>query len=182
VTQHFMMDLETYDTAPSSIILSIGIVHFDIDSGETLGTYYRVLDRDEQENLGRTKSDRTYAWWEDQSDEARAAIFDVPDSELWELKPLLWDVRDFIKGAKGDEGCHIWAKGPSFDVSVMDHAFNQMGVPMPWHFRGARCVRTICDLAPKYEGPDIGPAHNAVDDCLYQIQEVVHAKQNLGVE
>ena len=41
----FMIDLETLDTEPSSMVLSIGIVEFDLLSKEIIGkTYHKGLD------------------------------------------------------------------------------------------------------------------------------------------
>jgi hypothetical protein len=44
-------------------------------------------------------------------------------------------------------------------------------MPIPWDFRKERCVRTLVSFAPevKEAEPNTGVAHDALADCIFQI-------------
>ena len=72
-----MLDIETLDTSPSAIVLSIGAVKFNsVGLGDT---FYVRLDSDPQLALGRTQSEATLTWWAGQSDAARKEAFATPE-------------------------------------------------------------------------------------------------------
>jgi hypothetical protein len=71
-----MIDLETLGTGPDVIVVSVGAVLFDADTGETGGEFYRILDYQDQIDLGRKPSADIIKWWMEQTNEARSVFKD----------------------------------------------------------------------------------------------------------
>jgi hypothetical protein len=169
-----MLDLETLGTSPSSVILSIGAVVFDLQSGaiNRVDGFYRRIDWDTD---GRTVDADTIRWWMKQSDAAR--------QEVTRSGTTLYDALILLSGWFPAGGT-VWSNGATFDVVIMEHAFNQMKVHIPWKFWDIRDVRTIKDLSARVAlEPDtvrIGTAHNAFDDAVYQATYVCEMWRNLS--
>ena len=61
-----MIDLETLDTVPEAVVLTVGAVKFKPGGNSIQDELYIRLDVDEQINTNRTVDDRTVAWWSTQ--------------------------------------------------------------------------------------------------------------------
>lgn len=175
MTTHCMIDLESLATSHDAHILSIGLVSFDpvagkIFAGKTLGCG--------DAPQGRAISEKTLAWWREQSEEARLASLqcDMP------LNEALQQVIAFCQTHQPE---YVWANGPTFDIEIMQHAFAQHGLEWPFPYWAERCVRTARDMAalkPNFEIPKFqGVAHQAQADAEYQAQLVIAAYRHLGL-
>lgn len=167
-----MFDLETLDTKPSAVILSIGAVKFnpldtDVDPSKKLSL---LIDIDSQSLLGRTVSDDTIAWWATQSKEAQDAAF----SEVGRI-PLMEAVDQFHQFVWNCE--RVWSQG-SFDVNIMEHLYTSLGRPYSWQYWQVRDSRTIFDFI---DGEvDRSKAHDAVEDANEQAKGVQRALRKIG--
>jgi hypothetical protein len=76
----------------------------------------------------------------------------------------------------------VWANGATFDITMLEMAYQQEGMRVPWHFRVIRDVRTMAMIAgdddlcwsggTKTDIEREGKAHNATVDCLRQLRMV----------
>jgi hypothetical protein len=172
-----MVDLETLDTRPTSVILSIGAVLFDARGGQpSKRPYYRVLKLQSQLNRGRTVSESTLLWWADQSEAARAEVF-RPAGRSHPVEALQ-DLAAYLKPAR-----RVWAQGP--DYVILTDMARQLGIKMPWAYNSVRDVRTIREeagmlesWAPADNDFDLTP-HHPVSDCLWQVAVVTEARRRL---
>ncbi|OKP79800.1 hypothetical protein BTE77_06840 [Ensifer adhaerens] len=168
-----MIDIETLGTAPGSVILSIGAVEFDAGTGEFGKEYYAAIDPQSAVAAGLTMDVSTLKWWMEQSEEARKAAFSGERLLGW----TLGEFGDFVRNAEPEQ---VWAKPPAFDLVLMESAFRACSVPVPWHYRMARDVRTLFSVSGATQ-PDVGTAHNALDDAKSQALGVIKAYQLLGL-
>ena len=159
--KHVMIDLETLDTRPSTVILSIGAVAFSVEDDVT-ASFYRRCTWQDQLDAGRTVSESTIRWWLLQSDAARAAL---TDGQQLSLRQSLEELFNWCFSSKA---ISVWASGPSFDIAILEHAYGYYN--LPWKYNAARDFRTLRDLVPPNLGDDIpkGEAHNALDDAMAQ--------------
>ena len=160
-----MIDIESLNTKLDCVILTIGAVLFDpkgqgiIDKIEIRPTI------DEQtEVYGRSISDSTVEWWGKQSPEAiEEALGDrgrVPfEDAMKQLHKFCWN-----------RSKNAWSNGAIFDVMVMEHAWNQLGMTAPWQFWEIRDTRTLYD-ATNVKLKDGGhvTSHKAVEDAERQV-------------
>ncbi len=169
-----MIDLETLDTEPTSTILTIGAQGFSLANGVmTDVTFYKRLNIDSQAD--RTINDDTVNWWGKQSEAAQEeALGDGDDrvdieTALKELSKVCWKHKE------------IWANGTTFDIVILENAFKQYGVPIPWKFWQVNDARTVYKLVPQV-GRQSGNTHNALEDCVNQIELLFKATKIINLQ
>lgn len=157
-----MVDIETLDTRPSAVILSIGAVHFDIEEPYKLGEVFHVhIDIDSCLDHGRTVSGSTVLWWLGQEEDARNRLSDAKRVSL----PVALDQLGAFISAKD----RVWGNGAAFDNSVLSDAYRTVGQQQPWRFWNDMCYRTLKNLYKDVPKPSFdGVAHDALDDARNQ--------------
>ena len=159
---NLMIDLETIGVAPGATILTIAAQSFDpFGTGYYPQHYYARIDLDSQEN--RTVDESTLNWWATQPaaarDEAFAEHNRVPlDQALDELGKLIWTSN------------FLWCQGPTFDCTILEHAYKSYNKPIPWQYFKVRDSRTLCSIWP--DRPKPPTTHHALEDCRKQIDLV----------
>lgn len=167
-----MIDIETLGTAPGSVVLSIGAVTFDAETGEFGEEFYVAIEPSSAVANGLTMDVSTIKWWMEQSADAQAAAF----SGATHATTALLAFSEFVKAAGATR---VWAKPPSFDLVLLESAFRSCFIDIPWHYRAPRDVRTLFDITGAVQ-PDVGTAHNALDDAKSQALGVVEAYRILA--
>ena len=74
----------------------------------------------------------------------------------------------------------IWANGTTFDMVILENAYKQEGLPIPWQFWRVRDARTIYSLYPDLPKPKA--SHHALEDCKRQIDLLQQTLAHLGVK
>ena len=177
MANHIMIDIESLDTTPDCVILTIGAVRFDPKgTGVVERLELRPTVEDQTEIYNRSINEDTLRWWSEQSPEAlEEALGDngrMPLKECMEiLYKFCWN-RDAV-----------WSNGASFDVVVMEHAFRQTSNkpnPIPWPFWTIRDTRTIYDITGvKLKDGGHSTSHKAVEDAERQAIVVQKAYMKL---
>lgn len=171
--KHLMLDLETLGTAVDAVILSVGAVKFDLESDQIDDEgFYGSVSIESNLEASRKIDEDTLLWWLKQP----AAAQQVFHEEKLPLEQVLIDLSDWL----GDDEWIVWAKGPSFDIAILEHAYRSFGLSTPWMHWNTRCVRTYMNLpgAKNVTVPDEGVKHNALSDAYKQVKIVqeVHKK------
>jgi hypothetical protein len=169
-----MIDIEALDVNPSATILTIGAQMFDpLGEGVPDGDGYRFYCRVSPESqTNRTIDDSTVAWWSTQPPEAQEEAFgednriDMRDA-LEQLYKLIW------------KSTRVWANGINYDMTILEHAFKEQGMPLPWKYHVVRDTRTVYGLWKELPKPVT--AHHALDDCWRQIALLQATLQHLGI-
>lgn len=164
--RHVMIDLETMGTLPSSAIVSIGAVKFDprICKVDLKDTFYYELDWRSQNRL---IDDNTVKWWDNQSELAREALDGIED--------LDFALEDLSKWLPKD--CKVWGNGATFDISMLEDAYRQLKIRVPWNFWNIRDCRTVLDMYESSRGAfnksvNRKGAHNALEDAKHQAKYI----------
>ena len=169
-----MIDIESLDTTPDCVILTIGAVLFDpkgqgiIDKIEIRPTI-----EDQTEIYKRSINDGTVDWWSKQSPEAIEEAMGDRDRVLFseamsQLYKFCWN--------QGKP----WSHGAPFDIVVMEHAWRQLGQLAPWPYYNVRDTRTLFDIASVSlkDGGHV-TSHKAVEDAERQAIVVQQAYMKL---
>lgn len=172
---NFMVDIETLGTSPFSIILSIGVVAFDIKSGETGNQFYHTIDVASSKEVGLTSDQSTVDWWAKQDKSVRDAL----TKNTKPLPIVLKSLSIWLDIDTHDEIC-MWGNSARFDLGLLENAYSKCMLPYPWKFYNERCCRTIASLNPKIKEAMGKPkgAHHPIVDCLHQIEYVVKTIQS----
>ncbi len=180
---HIMIDIETLSTAKNAALVSIGAVFFNLATGEIGESFYRTITRKSCEDKLMDVDDNTVAWWEKQSEEARAAL-SCPNAQTVAI--VLHQFAAWIETHSEEHKPFAWGNGPSFDCAILSTAFAAVDIKLPWRYSNERCVRTIVDLGRSLLNIDpkhsqiAGVAHNALDDAIHQAKYVSQIYQALS--
>ena len=166
-----MIDIETVGTGPDACILTIAAQTFDPNAlGYLPQDYYARVDIDSQPN--REVDDATVEWWATQPQEAQDEAFG--EEGRISLKQALEEL------SKLCFHCNLtWANGTTFDMVILENAYKQEQLPMPWRFWNVRDARTVYSLYPDLPKPKA--SHHALEDCKRQIDLLQQTLQHLGV-
>lgn len=176
-----MIDLETLDTAPTAVVLSIGAVAFD-PYGHVLGQQFYVEFTnflEQQTNVGRTISPSTVLWWMRQDAAAREVF--QPKETSPQRCSMMWGLSAFGDFLKENPVNNVWAKDPDFDVVILRSLYqtNAPDIAFPFKYNSGRSVRTI-EAMPFARLRDKPPtAHNALEDAVAQAKAVQEAFADL---
>lgn len=155
---NIMLDLETLGTTPNSVILSVGAVKFG--NGEILDSFYERVDPSSQTKYNLEIDPKTVQWWIQQSEEARKEL-GLPGQPIEAV--LTWLAEWMF-----DIDVRVWGNGATMDNVILTNAYNKVGIPRPWSYRGDMCYRTIKNLYPDIKIEQGGVYHNALDDARSQ--------------
>jgi hypothetical protein len=162
-----MIDLETLGLHADCVILSIGAIQFDLETGDMDHSFGRCLDIDDQLRRGRTIEGSTLRWWL-QQDKA------VLESNMRAAIPLEQTLYDFGEWMYDNDIQYVWANGTNFDLGILKHAYNSIPLGLPWDYGSERDYKTLRELlmpAPMLLQRDAAK-HNALADCRYQIENL----------
>ena len=171
---HVMVDIETLSISPDACILTIAAQQFnpfEKRSYSELRSFYSRVSIESQRE--RNVDENTVEWWANQSDKAKEEAFSSENrialsDALSQLSPLIWQ-SDFM-----------WINDPTFEVNILEHAYQSHNMQIPWKFYLVRDARTVYSLHPELKRP---PAtHHALEDCRRQIEMLQQTFTDLGIE
>lgn len=109
----------------------------------------------------------TEAWWEKQSEAAKAALTIDP-------RPLDEVLMDFEGWWQANCGEEVWCHGATFDAPILEAAYAAVfSSEAPWKFWNVRCYRTVLALGNRRPDKYLdGDKHNALSDAKAQAMAV----------
>jgi hypothetical protein len=175
-----MIDCEMFALTADAFVLQISAGAYDLASGEMrdLRAWWPMHD----EQLERRIDPGTVAWWMQQSDAARAAVFGAPGharagthrDEIARELQLLIDAHSLET---------VWAKPAMTDLALLEHYFGRQ----VWDYRAARDMQTVVQLfdpTGQLQPPKQAElAHDASYDVQWQcdyLREVFKATGGFG--
>lgn len=182
MSAHIVVDLETYDTRPSAVVLSIGVAIFD-DSNDAFQTteFNLAATIDKQIRDGRTVSASTIDWWAKQSAEARR-VFSSSDhvqAALYKhvnVAQTLRSLSDFCTTCARTKDFFVWGNGVGFDNVILRSLYETYECEPFWTFWQDRCFRTLRAANEHIPFESYGTKHVAVDDAM---AEAIHLRKIL---
>ena len=183
MSNHLVVDLETMGRSTTAAIIEIGAVVFDPE-GDLLSLeemnwsgdkFYSRVSLDSSLAAGLTTDPSTISWWLVQCDEARKEAAAAIEQGI-NIKSVLGAFATWTRGAKV---IRYWSHGASFDLPILEYAYQRVGYHSPFDFRLMRDTRTLFELADvKYKGPQEG-GHTALRDAWCEANAIQRAWQSL---
>lgn len=173
-----MLDLETLDNSPTSLILSIGACKFHKGGTGVSGTTFEVfIDPEDAARHGLTVSAGTVDWWMDPARyAARAKLLNNKRNRL----PLKEALLRFNTWMNGDRP--VWGCGADFDNLILANAYKAVGMKQPWSYWNNRCYRTMKSQHPDVKVERVGTHHSALQDAVTQalhLQAIIRSTQGV---
>lgn len=189
--KHVMLDIETLGMPPKGALLQIGACMFDPyraqDTEELVVDSFLVSVRrgyyDGMRDDTWAVEPRTVQWWGEQSEEAQEGLMlnlvSSPREALVRFSEWL-TANDFTREAKNSQDvAQVWANPPTFDLAILNYAFDACDLKRPWHYRQEKDARTLMWLGQNI--PNMGQGftellnglvphrgdHDAIRQALY---------------
>lgn len=184
-----MIDIETLSTYKNAAIIEIGAVEFNKYTGEIGETFDIIIKPSDWCRNDRHVNGETIQWWLKQSNEARERFTTKQtDVDYCTLEDALNKLNYFIidcDSVSDYKNVVVWGNGSSFDIAILEDAYNYFDIDLPWKFWSVNDVRTIVDLNPKIKEKckfESGIKHSAVSDCLHQIKYLTETINSLKIK
>jgi hypothetical protein len=194
---NIMLDLECCDAlVPDPVIIEMAATHFNLDTGETLGTFSTPVNYESCINLGLKTSKEGLVWLDANIPSTLKASKATPitiSHALFKFNKFLRDSvqlnadKRMANGLRSDSSqLMIWGNGAVADNVWIASAYRACGMEKPWKFYNDSCVRTIVKQCAYMTGKDFargevfkGKKHVALDDCFHQVSYLVKARNHL---
>lgn len=171
-------DLETLDTNPNGVILSLGIVMFDITAANTFEElvaqgFNIYFDQKQQIEADRSISDDTVDWWERQGDEAKECLNNPHQVSCENLHKYLAAFYTSMGKKPNPKTCRWFSRG-HFDASFLENFCRTFEIDPPYKFWTWRDSRSYLDGAgigtrnEKIEKPKELIPHNSHHDAAFE--------------
>jgi hypothetical protein len=175
-----MIDLETLATTKDASIIQMAAVRFDRWTNELMESFMVNVNLTSCLLSGFRVDPKTVEWWRGQK-EAQETLYSDPVT----IESAISTLCNFIIGCQ--DKVHVWSHGLTFDVAILEHAMNELGVGVPWRYDAPRDTRTIFELAQEmgWEKParsEDDVHHCALGDARYQAQCVQSAHQYIRIK
>lgn len=174
-----MIDLETLGSKNDAIIVSVGVVYFNLTSKTVVDKRYWILNIDSQSH--RTIDISNLKWWMTQSEGVRE-VFREPQQSC-----VSTFISEFEDSFNEREVKRFWAKGAHFDFGLLNNLLKSEGDPYKNCIPYSKwmCMKPIYVLATrlgvlrtmKLEGT----AHNALDDAVFQTEVLLRFIDKIGI-
>jgi hypothetical protein len=177
---HVMIDIESLDTTPTCVILTIGAVLFNPKTSGVLDKIeLRPTIEDQTDLYDRTINEDTLRWWSTQSPDAMNEAFG--DENRQSFKKCMAELYKFCWNRQA-----IWSNGAAFDIVACETGMRQTLTeypnPIPWPFYTVRDTRTLYEIAGvnlKDKKYGTKTTHRAVEDAEHQAIVVQDAYKKL---
>ena len=158
-----MVDIESLDTCPDCVILTIGAVRFDPKgNGVVERLELRPTIEEQTEKYNRKINEGTLAWWSQQSTEAIEEA--MGDKNRMSFKGCMEILYKFCWNRRA-----VWSNGAGFDVVAMESAWRNLDMKIPWPYYTVRDTRTLFEVAgvSLKDGGHV-TSHKCVEDAEHQ--------------
>lgn len=176
-----MIDLETTSCKPNAGILSISAIPFTI-TGEPLPEADPMLLAAGNDGLhfnvnllscfmeGFDFDKETQEWWVKQHFSVKQSFYKTPLM----IRDAIEQLHTWLNGWNDQYNLILWSKGTDFDFPILEHCFEKYGLKTPYLYWNKRDVRTYIADYPEARKLAFseGKAHNSLDDCRHQIEQV----------
>lgn len=158
-----MIDIETKGTSSYSVIISIAVVEFNMETGTTGKTFVRNVCEKSCESAGLGSDLECIKWWDDKPE-----LLHSFSKNAKPLTEVLTELAAFIK----QKEYKLWGNSARFDLGLIENAYSALGLKTPWMYYNELDVRTLVALFPsiKENTPFLGEKHNPLHDCYHQIK------------
>lgn len=159
-----MLDFETFGVGYDAMVIQVGACYFDRKTGEIKETFEQNVDLESSKKYGFEIDPSTVTWWMQQSEKAIKTLFDFPI----DVYNVFYNLNEFLSDADA-----IWSHA-TFDYVLLTNHLRKLGIKPSFSYRVARDLRTITDVSgvDSRSYKQTGVAHNALDDCKYQVNYV----------
>jgi hypothetical protein len=172
----YMVDVETGGLHPDACpMIQLAIVRFSLE-GKAIHSIFKMSLLEDLP--GRRWDASTQDWWSSMPDVYQKIVAVAAPS-----RTVMEEAVNFVcRDGAGPYTRRFWAKPTHFDWAFFNSYLTQLGLMSPFHFREATDVNSYIRGRGHWDGKafwanvaPVGDAHDALNDCLYQIRGLFNA-------
>ena len=185
-TNTVMVDIETLDTKPTAVVVSIGAIIFNpfrpLDLMSKNQFYIEIDVNKQYEDLNRTVSMDTIKWWIKSSNEENSSPFNNRNPA--NVTDAIIEFNYFIANNALQSA---WCNHTLFDFVILDNLFRQViKKPFPIRYYNQYDMATVKEIRklfglPNYEY-NTQKSHNALHDAINQANLIIDTFSLIGVK
>jgi len=160
-----MVDLETWCNGANAVVVQIGACMFDRNTGEIGKKFLSHVNAETEMDAGFGVDASTIYWWMEREKQAQGRAHGLKHQR--KTSQIAWSLfNDFLGGAT-----YIWSHA-TFDYPIIMNHFYKLGIKPNIHYRNARDIRTLVDIAGRqvaWQNKREGVHHDALDDAVFQV-------------
>lgn len=163
---HGMVDLETLGTGSNSVVVSVGLIAFNISTGEIIAELDIGLNLNQQIKTGGVIDGDTLEFHFAQAPDS---IQKMAQRKVLDVKDGLDNISNFIKA---NNITALWGNGATFDCVILRNLYARHLKAFPLGFWTDRDLRTAVDIYNIDVGavPFVGIRHYCLDDARHQVK------------
>jgi hypothetical protein len=186
----FCFDVETLGTESRSVVLSFGVIHFDLNLDFTYqdlinnSLFVKFNAAEQIEKYKRTYSKSTLNWWNSQPDIVKKSALVKSNQDVSMLEGIN-ALRNYSLKHDSKNNSIVWARG-SMDGGCLESMCTDLNVDQVFEYYRFRDVRTAVDILkdtasrgyceiPDFD-KDIVLKHHPVHDVAYDIMMLKYGK------
>lgn len=156
---HLMIDLETMGLRVNAPVLQLGWAWYTLPGNRVIRSVGLHI------FPGTRRIDwETVKWWLKRDEAARNGLVDAQRVPITTALAALTDEINSVEPLDG-----IWSHGASFDIAILEEAYREFEMPIPWGHRTPRDTRTMLWLAGlSSDSIKSEIKHSAVHDAVAQ--------------
>jgi hypothetical protein len=184
MSNHLMIDLETFGTSRKALVLSLGAVVFDPYAALPIGkSLYFIIEPYKEGKIDY----KAAVWWMNQDVVVRDIFLEK--NATTSIKFALSELSKLFE----DENIqYVWSHSSNFDIPILERLYEkyfstspwiyrQIRSTSPWTYRQIRDVRTLLEITnTKIESSKY--KHNALDDAKNQALAVSKALNKISLK
>lgn len=182
-----VIDLETGSVAKdnSAVILTIGATLVRVPDLVKVSKLYLNVNPYCEHNVARSWDDSTMEFWANQSQEATSEA--MKKEGTLSLSDALSRLVEYAEAVK-QGGCRVYpfGNGSEFDLSILVHAYHQVGLAVPWNYGDQQSIRTIVWIGRIFFGVDfkadhefVGTRHISIDDSENEAEYTIKTLEHI---
>lgn len=175
-------DIETLGRRTDSTIIQLSAVAFDLYGDKIIDSFDKMIDIEKETMV---VDGCTVKWWLNTDKELLSKI--ILSEESIPINQAIRDFRDWIDKMDNinydNKNTYLWGNGILFDNKMIQAQMAKHNLQYPIFYKNDRDMRTILELASLKSGlsesyiknlckRDELHEHNALDDCLFQIDVI----------
>lgn len=189
-----MLDLESMGVGNNPALIQVAAVAFNSETGEELSKFDEKIDLKSSIDAGLTISAGTVKFWMT-NETVNQVTRDIVMSETGDhggegqhINVVLLKFSEWYKSLPEKHNLElggVWGYGSASDNVWLRSAYSATQLPTPFIYRDDMCLRTLKTIATrkgyktsfKFEGNQ----HDGLDDCRYQIKDLIEIKKYLNI-
>ncbi|AGH31970.1 exonuclease [Vibrio phage PWH3a-P1] len=183
-----MLDLESMGVGNDPALIQIAAIAFNPLTGEELSSFDEKIDLKSSMDSGLKITAGTIKFWmthESVNQDARNIVMSETGDHGKTGQTLNTVLDKFSKWYKSLDCTGVWGNGAASDNVWLRSAYDAIKQPYPFIFRDDLCLRTLKSIA-KQKGyitnfEFVGNQHDGLDDCRYQIKDLIEIKKFLNI-